>query len=492
MDGSARIDVRRKGGPWSDAAWLALLPGPTPGGGAAWAAAAPDPARAARDADPLTPERVAHALADAGLPALGRFMALRMRAVARSSLWMVPLWLASNTLPLPMLAVPFAAASYSSRALATFLVAVTWCTAAWFVTNALSARTASGYRDPGFEQFVRYVQLSTSSSHADSLLEHSDRDPRCPCPAPACLGRLRTSFTRALAARTVYSFASLWTSYAFVFFYTQLVTLGGYTWTQAWSFVFAVLSLVIRTVWYTAGALFLPFNELNAASVDLSSRLEARAFDLSLGQLLDSAAAAAASLSDSQTEADPDPAASLPPITAEPYWTVHDALAPRMRTRFANFEPANRVVLAGMAIELVSGFVYVVGSSCLPAWVLLAFCTWASFALSDLVTVALANARAGAVADLHRSAAAELHRLVLSLPAAERSAPLRRQLLDREAALASVAGEAEHMRARFAGVVVDTGVVRTVLATGLTVGVALFGILRGSVAVTLESVCNTA
>ncbi|KAI9003527.1 hypothetical protein DFJ74DRAFT_774890 [Hyaloraphidium curvatum] len=65
-------------------------------------------------------------------------------------------------------------------------------------------------------------------------------------------------------------------------------------------------------------------------------------------------------------------------------------------------------------------------------------------------------------------------------------------LLDRERALSAAAADAERMRARFLGVVVDAGVVRTLLVTALTVGVALFGILRGWVTVTLESVCNTA
>jgi hypothetical protein len=67
---------------------------------------------------------------------------------------------------------------------------------------------------------------------------------------------------------------------------------------------------------------------------------------------------------------------------------------------------------------------------------------------------------------------------------------LQTKLLNHERVLDSAVGEAEHLRATFAGVPVTMGVVRTIFATVFTLGVGLFGILRTmGVYVTLENVC---
>ncbi|KAI9002855.1 hypothetical protein DFJ74DRAFT_713776 [Hyaloraphidium curvatum] len=479
----------------SELEWLALLPArppvepPLP-----WASARPppDPAEKARRADPLTAARLLSLLSSAPSQALRRVEQVRLFVGATHAA-----------------AGPI---SFTGRDLAVATVAYAFQTLAWWgsvaYTGLLSRRQTAKYVGNGAEgkdaaegvagsqstknatedgqedvggdpavldaselaQKARWLQLASASNPDGPLLAHDPRDPQCPCIRQGCLGR-----EPARAASLTVLTAVFWglfciASYNFLTGYTAFVTLAGYTWHTAWSASVAAFFLLSAVSFNFLAPIYARLTP-SLALIAIEARLQHRAFSLALATLVDRLDAALVG-----------PADDLHP-------TLLRALAPVLRLRFTTYLTARNTSLIAVFIEVVTSLIYIAGSGCLPAYTFLPLLCFILLALIDLVHVARANAHVDSISSLHFAARSHVRSLLLRL--GPRSPALRDELLDRERELGSALDGAERLKATFAGVPVTMGVVRTVAATVLTVGVGLFGILRGlGVYVTADNVCG--
>ncbi|KAI9031469.1 hypothetical protein DFJ74DRAFT_655717 [Hyaloraphidium curvatum] len=144
--------------------------------------------------------------------------------------------------------------------------------------------------------------------------------------------------------------------------------------------------------------------------------------------------------------------------------------------------------LAGIVLlpcTLVFAALFAAVGRCIPAWVLAYLVYLAIYLTVNAVNLASRNALIDSVTAVHGAAQRDLRTLVL----ARGPGPLADDAAMHCAALASF-GEVQHHRAKLFGFVVSFGSVRTLLATGTTIAVALWTVLRAfGVSATLESFC---
>lgn len=130
-------------------------------------------------------------------------------------------------------------------------------------------------------------------------------------------------------------------------------------------------------------------------------------------------------------------------------------------------------------------------SGCVPAWILASAFHNVLYILKDMFETAVGNDEVEKIASLYRSAAADIRRALVRTPPAETVAALsmREGIRGHVDILESLAAERGNT-ARFFGFVVTFGSIRALLATSLTVLVALWSIMRGlGMRITIESVC---
>ncbi|KAI9010185.1 hypothetical protein DFJ74DRAFT_686291 [Hyaloraphidium curvatum] len=338
-------------------------------------------------------------------------------------------------------------------------------------------------------QTARWLRLAAECGQTSYLISHSPLDPLCPCTLTSCLGR---ELSRAAALWPLLTAVFLlFTIPAYVVFpyYTALVTLAGYTWHQAWSATLAALFLFVGFTFNFLTPFSSRVTTKNLAVMSIEARLQHRSFAVALAGLVDGFAQAVnravSGLPDAEADAaDPrkDPEDAL-------HLVLLRTLAPVFRQLFASYSVIRSTTLIALSFEVIGAVMFVAGSSCIPLNLLIGILGWLVLSLIDLIQVARANAHVNSIASLHLGARARIRVLLLRL--GSRSPTLRDAMLDQERVLGSALDGAARLRATFAGVTVDTGVVRTVAATVLTLGVGLFGILRGlGVYVTPDNVCG--
>ncbi|KAI9023193.1 hypothetical protein DFJ74DRAFT_668086 [Hyaloraphidium curvatum] len=149
--------------------------------------------------------------------------------------------------------------------------------------------------------------------------------------------------------------------------------------------------------------------------------------------------------------------------------------------------------LGSVTVVSVMGIVNAAACSCLPA-AYIVYCAYILFyILMDLVHVAAANAQVGSVMELYREASREIRemrRASLFSDPTPAGVALRERMDSDGEILRSYLDDEDRYPARFLGVVVSYGVIRTIVVTLVTVLVALWSILRGlGVFFTMESVC---
>ncbi|KAI9021072.1 hypothetical protein DFJ74DRAFT_112296 [Hyaloraphidium curvatum] len=511
--------------------WLALLPSrpprevPLP-----WKSAPvpPDPAAAARRADPLTAERLLALLSLGPSAALCRLEAFRLAFGRAYGRWTFPHYVAKSGVQLSLLAIPFAASAagpivFSGRDLgiATAALLVQYC--AWWAsviyTGILSRRqVAADLGDAGdggigddddkrvkgsrveeaagdpqtfdaseLAQTARWLQLVAAGD--GNLLVHDSRDPQCPCSRPSCLGREPSRVAVLGPLQTAFFTLFTVVGYIFFAFYTVYVTLASYTWHHVWSAVLAGLFLLIGATFNGLTPISSRTTSKNLALIAVEARLQHRAFAVALASLVDQLTDAVDGVVGRGDLPDGNPSQTFANPEKGLHVTLYRALAPVFRLRFHAYLTARTAFLIAISIELTVALIYVAGSSCLPAFSLTTILGFLIMTLLDLIHVARANAHVDSIIAMHLAARAHIRMLLLRL--GPRAPALQGELLNQERVLSSALDEAARLRATFAGVPVTIGVVRTVAATVLTIGVGLFGILKGmGVYVTLDSVCG--
>jgi hypothetical protein len=140
--------------------------------------------------------------------------------------------------------------------------------------------------------------------------------------------------------------------------------------------------------------------------------------------------------------------------------------------------------LPSSAFKILIGLAQAVGR-CIPVWILFFYAHALSFYVVNAVTLASRNNLLEGIATLYREAQRELRHLSTQ----PGSGPIAMELARHDKLIASFL-EVSDYRARLFGFVATYGTVRTLLVTVVTIGVALWSVLRGiGVVITLESFC---
>ncbi|KAI9012235.1 hypothetical protein DFJ74DRAFT_758458 [Hyaloraphidium curvatum] len=482
----------------SAAAWLCLLPGATRPSAAPTGAppgfAESDPAKEAREASSLTRDGLARAFA--GSPVHRALLAVEWNnpgingnVIARFLLYSAPRFalFACTLWPVAM-----DSGDFNTRGIVTGLtvfLALELPSAflARMTTNA--AHALLKFPDQhAFACYARWRQLCGSEGQlrlpggdatelglgggTDPLVRHDPGDDACTCPAESCSGSLvrRSAW---LQATSVFLHASsglfIW---APLQFWTAMVYFGSITWNSPWRALLAAWVLAYHT--FSICSIAMDALSSDPALLALQARLRSRAVSLALSDLL---RRCYLSLDDAQ---------NIPWPKEEPYVPLHSSLLPAWRTLGHNVATSSSVSAAMVGMVVLVGCVSMVAAGCLPGYVLGTLAISVFFFLRVVVTVVSANAGVSRIAELYSRA-----RTQLSLCAAREpdhhDAPRWRAHAE---VLARFDAAARADLARMFGFVVDWGVVRGLVATGLTLGVGLFGILRGAgVGVTIQSVC---
>ncbi|KAI9005753.1 hypothetical protein DFJ74DRAFT_399762 [Hyaloraphidium curvatum] len=217
--------------------WLPFFPeAPPPARGRADDALR-DPARAAREADPLDVDALIAALAPA--PSLAGAVQMQRSLAPYTSWYGLHMWLLllGNLLPLAP-AFVFNDGRFSVQAMAAGAVAHA-------LLRLYPLPKVRFGRDPGLLMkgsldthpmagLARWFQLLREGPPPAPLVEHDPEDDACPCPLPACAGRLAL---RATVIRAAYLavIALLFLAHALLLLWTPAVTLADQTWSHAWS-----------------------------------------------------------------------------------------------------------------------------------------------------------------------------------------------------------------------------------------------------------------
>ncbi|KAI9002931.1 hypothetical protein DFJ74DRAFT_713842 [Hyaloraphidium curvatum] len=500
---------------FSDRELLALFPAAPPlGVPPPWAAHRfDDPARAARQALPLTPKAMLEALAPS--PGLRKIAALGilLRPYAKFAL---PHWFALQLVFYPPLATcwVYGRESFGTKNLAVATAAVVFQFVSSGFVFAVSGfmmrdvnQLKAGERDeevngqPAAEimdddsmaPLARWFQLTRANGGAESkdaeahrgaslLAAHAKGDSYCPCSGLSCLGSLPTRVITSVVAFFSLSFFGAMVAYPFLENYSALVTLAEDTWTHAWSAASCVLLLVVQFSYFLLAQFTLLRNNSGLRAVSLETRLQVRAFRLALGSLVDRFHHA------EQLGTDIPPASRVEPADRELYVTLYRALSPTWSLRVAEDSHVQTMSVGLFFVTCIQAVFYVAGGSCFPAYLVMGIVFYVVNGFVQLIGLARSNAKIDAANALLHRTRAELRLLVLRLgPGAD---PALRTRAGDNIAVMSSALEGSELRATFLGTPVSMGLIRTVAATLLTVAVGVFGLLRGAgVYLTLENVC---
>lgn len=213
-------------------------------------------------------------------------------------------------------------------------------------------------------------------------------------------------------------------------------------------------------------------------ALKLSSNLHSRALHLALSSFLERLKSHLDGTADSSLPRGP-----------EPYRLLHDNLVPiwSQRTTLSHqWKGTYLATVVGLAVVFVGNML---AGSCVPVYPLFEL-LYALIALHlDLLELATSNAEITICTSLYFQALFTLRSLRADYYQ-PRDSLIRDYLADHEAVLLSLT-EAERYRAKFLGFQVGFSTVRTLAVTVFTIGVGLFGVLRGTgIYVTLDVACS--
>ncbi|KAI9002171.1 hypothetical protein DFJ74DRAFT_696950 [Hyaloraphidium curvatum] len=491
----------RKSSILSRAEWLVLLPAaPSPLQAMSGASPPADPAADLRNADPLTLDSFTSILSK-WTPSL----AISVRVQRATEPWATRPVLRGTLLYLvfvPLLAVPWVfndgrfgsvqlAVGTSTLALAFFassvgitLFAVYQAGLKVMGNSTTTVKVASrDYSSHGAAGLARWIQLASkvgSDSAVTALLGHNSKDDLCPCPNVQCAGRLPR---RADVLRIVdMSFRlSLLTFSGFSYFWTPLVSTGiaQRTWTTPWSAVFGGLTVaaLLNFGWPAALVRF----STNVPLLQLSNRIGCRAMKLASEDML------------CRYRLLIDTGAQWTRGTTSErqlYMDLHILFTSSWRRRILQYT-ASVANLFASSVNLLMGLINIAACSCLPACFLLYLVYTLAMNLIDLVNVSAANAQISDVRSLYADVSSELRELRrIAYTAPSRPDPDVIAALEADAEVLGSYLDVDRYRLKFLGFVMTYGVVRTLFATLLTLGIGLWSILRGlGVFVTMETIC---
>ncbi|KAI9033414.1 hypothetical protein DFJ74DRAFT_727642 [Hyaloraphidium curvatum] len=334
---------------------------------------------------------------------------------------------------------------------------------------------------------ARWLELAAGDS-SSALLRHSSKDRaagRCPCPSPSC----GTSLVQITPTLVFSSFAVV-----FVLFFMAWVILLTWTqffflptWKAPWAATLAAIYLLVYISTYLADIYFRQVTLLPPFSViALERRLRLRAVDLTLDDLVSRCEASAFG-------GHPIP---LPPPDDETYISLHRQLVSSWETRLRSYTASRSIVVSTAVGAVVVCLCNLFAGGCLTAYNIADVAVVAAFLAFDLLTCAAANRDIDGAAVAY-SGAVERARMLVLRGRAARTDPHAPQPDDRAiavleahagmlASFANVGG----LRTKFLGFGVTFGLVGTVAASGFTVAVGLWGVLRAvGTRTTLQSVC---
>ncbi|KAI9023431.1 hypothetical protein DFJ74DRAFT_669064 [Hyaloraphidium curvatum] len=300
------------------------------------------------------------------------------------------------------------------------------------------------------------------------LVRHQPGDRLCPCAARSCGGEV------------VRSAAAMWLLHATVFWmfgtavlimrtYTQLVYFGSLLWNSWWAFF---------AVWFLIGnsfvQIFLHFFARPAAiaPLQLAHRLQHRACSAAIRSLM-------YKLERCAEGSDP------PPTSQELYVQLHRRLTIQWRSLFVLSANSDKSIFSIMAVELSGAVIYMIFGACLPAWCIIIQLFYFSHILGDLISVAAANSQIDDIVELYTAARQDILGLLVDV-----RDPPTAALMQHHADLLDSFRDVGLLRARFLGVSVTVGTVRSLIVALVPILAALWTVLRGlGVSFTPQTIC---
>ncbi|KAI9034540.1 hypothetical protein DFJ74DRAFT_700918 [Hyaloraphidium curvatum] len=362
------------------------------------------------------------------------------------------------------------------------------------------------------ESLIRYRQLVASG--ATKLLDHEDLDPMCPCPAPGCGGgplKRGRYVGYDIVMGSLFLTTYLTFGWSFSMTWTPLHTVGTATWSTPWSLVLALWFLCSATI-YTLTVSTHAIGMFNAVSYQIERRLQSRAVELVASEaasLCEELVSRAVSLLQKGANDAPVEAVGhtgeLSDAAIECLFArfrapdsmiyLHSQLTDAWRYRTSSLELRVRHIALGMLAELFLVAVNLATGSCVTAHSVFAIGLASALIFHFLALVAFSNRGIEAAAASYRRARTRIRAAradISACPAAARDPRTRSAVLDALRSYDDVLGgmlEAEDARGRFVGVPVTGGLLRTVAVTGVTLAVAIYGVLKGWAFFTLEVIC---
>ncbi|KAI9022417.1 hypothetical protein DFJ74DRAFT_768146 [Hyaloraphidium curvatum] len=418
--------------------------------------------------------------------------------------WLLPAGIALNAATVALVAsypglagttAPFGAKNIAagSAAFALFALAVSWpmvgvfriwngptgypvyvrahqLTVLWRWRLLVDHSGAAGARGDG-----KAFPAEESASHVGPLVAH-EGDPSCACPLPSCAGNLAHQTGLWVLSDFAIRMALLVFGVSFTPLWTPMVS-SAVLWRTWWGTLIgaAVLATILAFNFFLVAS---NMRIVRAPMTQLSSRLICRCLATEIGHLLNGYRQPATG--------HPDEDRDWAPVYAILDHLTHAWEAWQDLRILRSFTVASLALLPAAVLNLAAG-------ACVPLWELGAGAWWLAYILDNLAIYAASNARIGAAAAVLCQAASAARGIAAKLAgsAARSSLPdpaAAAELRDHAAQLEACA--AAWAPARFLGFEVTYGTLRALVATLLTVGFALWGILRGlGVAVVLESYC---
>jgi hypothetical protein len=334
--------------------------------------------------------------------------------------------------------------------------------------------TVSTRETPGGS--LGYGSLGDESDGRYALLQHVAGDDRCPCLAKSCSGgRFKWISTSAWGQLLYLNVVFVFTCFV-MRFWSGLVTFAPQTWSTPWSATLGVASLAFSTFVATLNGLSNAAVFPNIPLLKLELGLHMRAVDMCLARLLSRMRIVAESS---------HPDFPLIPVDSEPHVVLHAALAASWRERFNVAVGARYLVIVGIFGEVASVCVMMIGAGCMNAGNLATLGVGLVYLAHDLLAISVVNMESTLAASAYISTAFELRTLAMPLVEGV-SAHLRMHadLLER------LAHGVDRFQSRFLGFPVTFAVCRAVALSTLTLGVAMYSVLRtAGIGVTLQSAC---
>ncbi|KAI9028405.1 hypothetical protein DFJ74DRAFT_658808 [Hyaloraphidium curvatum] len=295
------------------------------------------------------------------------------------------------------------------------------------------------------------------------------------CPCQSCAGDVERADVLERYLQFV-SFTVLVFLVQLFLMWTPAVTFATPFWTSGWAATYAVG--LVSPCLFALQLLDRISTLYTLPQVRHQAKLARRATVLSLSNLLDRYRLAV------DTGCVPDTVRS----SEETYIRLGRALCGTWSASGRFFPSLLKAIFAAQGATMVLVFLLNGIAGCMTAWQLASLAHYVSYVGLSLLPLAAHNESIGMVTDLYVHAQGKLRSLALD--ASSRAPALSAELALHDRVLGNLLDESRLFRAKFLGFGVDFGMMRTLAATCVTLGVALWGILRGvGLRATLETFC---